>query len=174
MNEAASVFLRADIQRQDGRYLAQWMRNTNVTRYLNEKGNISDELIMLAERAPEGMLSFHLNQRGSFFLICSGDGSSIGFIKLAPSAPKECEIVYAIGDESLWGRGYGRHALDLALNKAFFDMRKEKVTAKIRKENIRSIRAAQHCGMKPVREAGNIRIYEITFREYVEHRHRNG
>lgn len=174
MNEAASVFLRADIQRQDGRSLAQWMRNNNVTRYLNENGNISDELMQLAERAPEGTLSFHLNQRGRFFLICAGDGSSIGFITLAPRAQKECEVVYAIGDEALWGRGYGRHALDLALGKAFFEMRREKVTARIRKGNIRSIRAAQHCGMKPVRAAGDLAVYEITFGEYIEHRHREG
>ena len=33
MNEAASVFLRADIKRKDGYHLASWMQNRGVIRY---------------------------------------------------------------------------------------------------------------------------------------------
>ena len=36
MDKAASVFLRADIQPDDVSHLIRWLRNRNVTRYLNE------------------------------------------------------------------------------------------------------------------------------------------
>ena len=168
MKEAASVFLRADIQREDGRRLAGWMGNQNVTRYLNEKSGVSEEICSLLERAPEGMLSYHFNRHGRFFLICDSGGRSIGFIKLAPCSETGCEVVYAIGEELLWGRGYGRRALDLALQKAFFELRRETVEARIRRENTRSIRAAAHCGMRRVQEIGPLQVYRITAREYME------
>ena len=173
MNEAASVFLRADIKRKDGYHLASWMQNRGVIRYLNEERNISEELISLIERTPEGMLSFHLNQIGRFFLICNKKGDSIGFIRLTPRSDKCCEVVYAIGEEVLWGRGYGKQALELALEKAFFEMRKETVVARINKNNTRSTRTAPHCGMKLTQESEHMQMYQISAREYFEHKKRN-
>lgn len=172
MYEAASVFLRAELQQKDGLQLAAWMRNPNVTRYLNEKGDVSDELIALMERTPEGMLSYHLNQSGRFFLVCSRERGSIGFVRLMPNSDRCSEIVYVIGEELLWGHGYGRHALDLALAKAFFELRRETVIARIKKENVRSIRTALRCGMRLVRKTGRLQTYQITAREYMEHRNR--
>lgn len=170
MDEAASVFLRTDIERKDGYHLAAWMRNRSVIRYLNEEKNISDELIALMDRTPEGMIAFHLNQIGRFFLICNRKGDSIGFIRLTPRSDKCCEIVYVIGEENLWGRGYGKQALELALEKAFFEMRKETVIARIDKSNMRSIRTAKHCGMKLTQESERMQLYQITMREYFEHK----
>lgn len=167
MNEAASVFLRADIRREDGYRLAKWMRNRNVTRYLNEKGDISDELVSLIERTPEGMLSYHLNQAGRFYLVCGGKGEPIGFIRLKPGAEQSCEIVYVIGEEPLWGRGYGRRALELALAKAFFEMRRESVIARIKKGNTRSTRTAAHCGMRLVHSGETMQVYRITAQDYL-------
>ena len=169
MNEAASVFLRADIKRKDGYHLASWMQNRGVIRYLNEERNISEELISLIERTPEGMLSFHLNQIGRVFLICNRKGDSLGFIRLTPKSDTCCEIVYVIGEEMLWGRGYGKQALDLALEKAFFEMRKETVVARIDKSNKRSIRTAMHCGMSLAKESEHMQLFQITAREYFEH-----
>ena len=172
MNEAASVFLRAEIKRKDGYHLASWMQNRSVIRYLNEERNISEELISLIERTPEGMLSYHLNQIGRFFLICNRKGDSIGFIRLTPRSDQCCEIVYVIGEEILWGRGYGKQALELALEKAFFEMRNETVVARIDKSNTRSIRTAMHCGMKLVKDSEHMQLFQISVREYFENRKR--
>lgn len=172
MNEAASVFLRTDIKWKDGYQLASWMRNQNVTRYLNKKDNISDELTCLMERTPEGMLSYHLNRYGKFYLVDSREGDPIGFIRLTPCSDKCCEIVYVIGEELLWGRGYGKRALELALAKAFFEMRMETVVARIKKENIRSTRTAARCGMKLIRDSGHLLIYQITAGEYIQKKSR--
>lgn len=172
MNEAASIFLRADIQTQDGHNLADWMNDRQITEYLNEKEGISEEIISLLDRTPSGMLTYHFNQHGRFFMICAQSGRSIGFIKLAPCSSKNCEIVYAIGEKLLWGRGFGKRALDLALGKAFFEMRMEHVTARIIKANLRSIRAAAHCGMRSTAERNGMLIYDITAAEYIEHKSR--
>jgi len=69
----------------------------------------------------------------------------------------------------LWGRGYGKQALDLALEKAFFEMRKETVVARIDKSNKRSIRTAMHCGMSLAKESEHMQLFQITAREYFEH-----
>ena len=71
------------------------------------------------------------------------------------------------------GRGYGKQALELALEKAFFEMRKETVVARINKNNTRSTRTATHCGMKLTQESEHMQMYQISAREYFEHKKRN-
>lgn len=39
MKKAASIFLRAEIEMNDIELLIRWMKNPNVTRYLNEDTN---------------------------------------------------------------------------------------------------------------------------------------
>ena len=39
MKKAASIFLRAEIEMNDIELLIRWMKNPNVTRYLNENPN---------------------------------------------------------------------------------------------------------------------------------------
>ena len=40
MKKAASIFLRAEIEMNDIELLIRWMKNPNVTRYLNEDQNV--------------------------------------------------------------------------------------------------------------------------------------
>ena len=61
MNEAASVFLRADIKRKDGYHLASWMQNRSVIRYLNEERNISD-----IESACRSVHAMRIHLRGGY------------------------------------------------------------------------------------------------------------
>lgn len=166
MKEAASVFLRADIKMQDGRNLARWMNDQQITEYLNEKENISEEITSLLNRSLPDMLTFHFNQRGRFFMICVGEERSVGFVNLVRRSSGSCEIVYAIGEKQLWGRGYGERALDLALGKAFCEMRMEYASAHIMKDNLRSIRAAARCGMRFIEQKGDLLIYNISAAEH--------
>ena len=39
MKKAASIFLRAEIEMNDIELLIRWMKNPNITRYLNEDPN---------------------------------------------------------------------------------------------------------------------------------------
>ena len=40
MKKAAPIFLRAEIEMNDIELLIRWMKNPNVTRYLNEDPNV--------------------------------------------------------------------------------------------------------------------------------------
>ena len=42
MKKAASIFLRAEIEMNDIELLIRWMKNPNVTRYLNEDPNVEN------------------------------------------------------------------------------------------------------------------------------------
>lgn len=87
--------------------MALWLEKPQITRYLNEHASVVYDLTRLADTVPEPMLGFHLNRQGRFFIICCTEGDAIGFVKLARTAiPGEYEIVYAIGEDALWGFGY--------------------------------------------------------------------
>lgn len=89
---------------RDVELLSQWMENPIITRYLNEMPGVSDSLRDLAGKIPAPLLALRFNQEGRFFLVCEKDGEAIGFVKLRPLQSRGThEIVYAIGEESLWG-----------------------------------------------------------------------
>lgn len=96
-------------------------------------------------------------------MICPGDGQAIGFVKLARTAAAgEYEIVYAIGEESLWGQGYGKTAIGKALTFAFAfaDLQAVSVIAKINPENTRSRRLAAACGFREVGLSGEMTLFQ--------------
>ena len=78
------------------------------------------------------------------------------------------EIVYAIGEESLWGPGYGKGAVRSALSAAFLDSRAERVIARIDPENTRSIRSVCACGFSRCGKEGKLHLYDLTQERYLE------
>ena len=98
-----------------------------------------------------------------------GVGEAIGFVKLRPLQSRGThEIVYAIGEESLWGRGYGKGAVRSALSAAFLDSRAERVIARIDPENTRSIRSVCACGFSRCGKEGKLHLYDLTQERYLE------
>jgi len=169
MDKAPSIFLRAQVEPQDVRNMAQWMRNRQVTRYLNEDENVSGELEQVLSAVPAPLLTCRLNQRGRFFLVCRERNDSIGFVRLARQTEKDCyEVVFAIGDEDLWGNGFGSQALLEAQKQAFFDWRAKKLTAKIYKNNTRSLHTVRRCGFTCERKLEALDRYSITMDEYLD------
>lgn len=168
MERAASIFLRADIRPQDGHNMIRWVENKNVTRYLHESRYVADEIRTLLEQTPPHLLTYHFNRNGQFYLVCKEDGDSIGFVKLLRLPDGRCEVVYVIGEESLWGHGLGRQTLKLVLNKAFFENRASAVIAKIHTDNLRSIRTAVHCGMRVFEERERLTVYSVSMETYLK------
>ena len=160
MKKAASVFLRGDICRRDLELMALWLEKPQITRYLNEHASVVYDLTRLADTVPEPMLGYHLNRQGRFFIICCAEGDAIGFVKLARTAiPGEYEIVYAIGEDSLWGFGYGKAAIHKALSLAFSQPEVRSVVAKIDPCNVRSRRLASACGFQEVGQEGSLLLF---------------
>lgn len=88
MRKAASIFLRACERRRDLDNMIYWLKNPEVTRFLNEDAGVISYLSRLADTVPEPMLTFHLNAMGRFFMICLEDGTAVGFVKLAKTAAR--------------------------------------------------------------------------------------
>ena len=169
MKKAASVFLRTEMTLRDVELLSQWMENPIITRYLNEMPGVSDSLRDLAGKIPAPLLALRFNQEGRFFLVCEKDGEAIDFVKLRPLQSRGThEIVYAIGEESLWGRGYGKGAVRSALSAAFLDSCAERVIARIDPENTRSIRSVCACGFSRCGKEGKLHLYDLTQERYLE------
>jgi RimJ/RimL family protein N-acetyltransferase len=167
MKKAASIFLRADMNPQDVVNISFWLENRDVTRYLNETAS-PEALRRLAETTPAPLLTCRFNQYGKFFLVC-GDRDPIGFVKLREQGGASgcCEVVVAIGDERLWGNGYGTDAMRAAQTHAFFERRVKKMIAKIYHGNVRSERMVRCCGFREEERLEKLSRYSITFDEYV-------
>lgn len=100
MKKAASAFLRMEICHADITCMIRWMRNPNVTKYLNEAPDVARSLEQLVRSVPEPMYQYHLCRTGHFFMVCHQQNESVGFVKLLPTAMEGAyEIVYVIGEE---------------------------------------------------------------------------
>ena len=86
MKKAASAFLRMEICHADITRMIRWMRNPNVTKYLNEAPDVAQSLEQLVRSVPEPMYQYHLSRTGHFFMVCHQENESVGFVKLLPTA----------------------------------------------------------------------------------------
>lgn len=160
-----TLFLRQDITEEDILLLAKWMSDRDVTRFLNEDREISSALRSLTElRTPSYTL--YLNKNGVFRMLCRENGKAVGFARIY-ERPNGTELVLAVGEKELWGRGIGRSAIRLLLSHAFFELRSEKAVAVIHEDNLRSKRAFAHCGFSPVGKNGNCLRYELTMADFL-------
>lgn len=166
MGRSHSVFLRKEIHEQDCINMVRWITNEDVSRYLNESHDLKGDIEKLYQRAGEEMLAMRLNQNGHFYLVCEDDNTSIGYVKLSSLTDRCYEVVYCIGEESLWGYGLGEETLAHTLRVAFLEKRADSVVARIDHDNVRSLRTAAHCGMKYMKDFHQMAVYRITAEEY--------
>ena len=76
------VSLRLDVDVFDARNIIKWLRNKDVTQYLNEDENNALALEHLINTGQAGLLTYHLNQNSRFFLLDNEDEKCLGFITL--------------------------------------------------------------------------------------------
>jgi len=168
MKKVDSISLRTEIYPHDMERLIEWMENPDVTCYLNEDDHVADELRQMLLTVPAPMLAFHLNRLGRFSLVCDTEDSAIGFIKLKELPEQDTyEIVIVIGEEDLWGRGYGAGAVHMALNRAFLEWHARKVVARIHVNNHRSIRMMCSCGFTCEHDDAPLSRYGLTLETYL-------
>jgi RimJ/RimL family protein N-acetyltransferase len=169
MERAASIFLRADITGKDAGNIIDWLENVKITQYLNEDKNAVRDISCLLDNTPVHLLTYHFNRFGRFYVISKKDGNSIGFVKLKEiHTDSVFEIVVAIGNENIWGKGYGSKAVSEALKMVFFEWRAKKVIANIHAENKRSMRVFEKNGFIRESEGINSFKYEITINQFLK------
>lgn len=125
----------ADITR-----MIRWMRNPNVTKYLNEAPDVAQSLEQLVRSVPEPMYQYHLCRTGHFFMVCHQENESVGFVKL----------------------------LLTAMEGAFLHLRADRFVAKVMPQNLRSIRCVRACGFQQMAEMPRLIRFEITFDAYCQ------
>ncbi|MFH5837180.1 GNAT family N-acetyltransferase [Proteiniclasticum sp. C24MP] len=140
------ITLRQDIFTEDALKIADWLEDHEIVAYLNEEDQISDQIRQMVNSSNLPIYNQIFNRRGLFYLICL-HGESIGYVKFVPKKSGH-EIVITIGDKGLWGQGYGKTALKKALSEAFFSLRYEKIDAKIKTMNKRSLFMFEHIGFE--------------------------
>jgi len=174
MKKAASVFLRAEITREDIENIIDWLENEAVTQYLEDGLDTVDMLRGMTEYVPEHFYTMMLNDNGMFYII---DGTidedeepiPVGFLRLDEYEHNRYELVFAVGREDMWGNGLGKAAVRDALSIAFFELRADNVRALVRRENIRSARVLTGSGFLPDCSGDRHMEYSLTLKDYLKH-----
>lgn len=163
---ASQIELRQEVTRNDVQTMMSWMKDNEITKYLNESADIIFELQRAIERVNMAILTHLFNSCGSFYLIYSHNTEPVGFLKLVRK-PQLTEIVIVIGDKKRWGKGLGKASIKKALEIAFFQWRVSHVIAKIDPSNERSVKMFENAGFLLINEYSNMKIYSLSLDNYI-------
>lgn len=142
---APFIALCPEITRSNALTLMDWLEDEAVTRYLSDSRHVSRMIEQVLGRVQLPILTHLFNQGGRFFMACDQHDVPVGFVRLVKTGAN-CEMVLVIGDRDNWGRNLGASALREGMKLAFFEMRAEKLIAKIHPDNVRSLSAFQRSG----------------------------
>ncbi|MCK0509768.1 bifunctional GNAT family N-acetyltransferase/nucleoside diphosphate kinase regulator [Aromatoleum buckelii] len=145
------VSLCPEITRANALTLMDWLEDEDVTRFLSDSRHVSRSIEQVIGRVQLPILTHLFNQGGRFFMAYDQHDVPVGFVRLVKMGP-DCEMVLVIGDRDNWGRKFGASAIREGMKLAFFEMRAEKLIAKIHPENVRSLNAFLRSGFLPESE----------------------
>lgn len=92
------IDLRLDVRVEDAKKMIEWLKDEEVTKFLNDDINSAQSLESVINSGNAFLLTYYLNQDGRFFMV-DLNKKSIGFINLFTIVPKEIyEIVIVIGN----------------------------------------------------------------------------
>lgn len=160
------ISLCPEVTRSDALTLMHWLEDDAVVRYLSDSQDVSRSIERAIARVHMPILTHLFNQGGRFFMACDRHDRPVGFVRLVKSGT-ECEMVLVIGNREDWGRRLGGSAISEAMKLAFFDMRAEKLIAKIHAENTRSLKAFLRCGFLLDREMPPLQSFSVTAERYL-------
>jgi regulator of nucleoside diphosphate kinase len=139
------IALCPEITRANALTLMDWLEDEGVTRYLSDSRHVSRFIEQVIGRVQLPILTHLFNQGGRFFMAYDGQDVPVGFVRLV-KVGRDCEMVLVIGNRDNWGRKLGASAIREGMKLAFFDMRADKLIAKIHPDNARSLKAFLRSG----------------------------
>ena len=163
---APFIALCPEITRSNALTLMDWLEDEAVTRYLSDSRHVSRMIEQVLGRVQLPILTHLFNQGGRFFMACDQHDVPVGFVRLVKTGAN-CEMVLVIGDRGNWGRNLGASALREGMKLAFFEMRAEKLIAKIHPDNVRSLKAFQHSGFVVESETPAIKTLVMDSARYL-------
>ncbi|MCC6250445.1 MAG: GNAT family N-acetyltransferase [Rubrivivax sp.] len=158
--------LRPEITRADALTLIDWLEDDDVTRHLSDSRHVSREIEQVIGRVQLPVLTHLFNQGGRFFMACDRHDVPVGFVRLVKTGT-DCEMVLVIGNRENWGRRLGPSAIGESMKLAFFEMRAEKLIARIHPDNARSLKAFQRCGFALESQAPSLASFAMTSARYL-------
>jgi len=163
---APFIALCPEITRSNALTLMDWLEDEAVTRYLSDSRHVSRMIEQVLGRVQLPILTHLFNQGGRFFMACDQHDVPVGFVRLVKTGAN-CEMVLVIGDRGNWGRNLGASALREGMKLAFFEMRAEKLIAKIHPDNVRSLTAFQRSGFVVESETPAIKTLVMDSARYL-------
>lgn len=160
------ISLCPEITRADAFNLMDWLEDEHVTRYLSDSRHVSRFIEQVIGRVQLPILTHLFNQGGRFFMAYDRDDVPVGFVRLV-KAGTDCEMVLVIGNRDNWGRKLGASAIREGMKLAFFDMRAEKLIAKIHADNERSLKAFERCGFLLESQTPALHSFAMTSDRYL-------
>ncbi|MGB3070551.1 MAG: GNAT family N-acetyltransferase [Ottowia sp.] len=160
------ISLCPEITRANALTLMDWLEDENVVRYLSDSRHVSRFIEQVIGRVQLPILTHLFNQGGRFFMAYDRHDVPVGFVRLVKNGA-DCEIVLVIGDRDNWGRKLGVTAIREGMKLAFFDMRAEKLIAKIHADNARSLKAFLRCGFVLETETSTLKSFSMTSARYL-------
>jgi regulator of nucleoside diphosphate kinase len=160
------VSLRPEITRADALTLMDWLDDECVTRHLSDSRHVSRFIEQVISRVQLPILTHLFNQGGRFFMVCDRHDVPVGFVRLVKTG-LACEMVLVIGNRDNWGRQLGASAIREAMKLAFFEMRAEKLIAKVHPDNARSLKVFQCCGFLLETQVSALKSFAMTSERYL-------
>jgi len=160
------ISLSPEITRANALTLMDWLEDEGVTRYLSDSRDVSRFIERVIARVQLPILTHLFNQGGRFFMAYDQHDVPVGFVRLVKKGP-DCEMVLVIGDRDNWGRKLGASAIREGMKLAFFDMRAEKLIAKIHPDNARSLKAFLRCGFLLESETPAMASFAMSLERYL-------
>ena len=139
------VSLCPEITRSDALMLMDWFEDECVTRHLSDSRHVARFIEQVIDRVQLPILTHLFNQGSRFFMVCDEHDRPVGFVRLV-MAGRVCEMVLVIGDRDSWGRRLGASAIRETMKRAFFEMRAERSSPKVHRDNVRSLKVFQRSG----------------------------
>jgi regulator of nucleoside diphosphate kinase len=143
-----------------------WLEDEYVTRYLSDSRHVSRFIEQVIGRVQLPILTHLFNQGGRFFMAYDRHDVPVGFVRLVKAGP-DCEMVLVIGNRDNWGRKLGASAIREGMKLAFFEMRADKLVAKIHPENARSLKAFERCGFLLESQTPALKTFVMTSERYL-------
>lgn len=160
------VSLCPEITRYDALTLMGWLGDECVTRYLSDSRHVSRFIEEVIGRVQLPILTHLFNQGGRFFMAYDRHDVPVGFVRLVKTGA-DCEMVLVIGNRDNWGRKLGASAIREGMKIAFFDIRADKLIAKIHTENARSLKAFESCGFLLESQTPALKSFAISSERYL-------
>lgn len=161
------IFLCPEITRENAVTLIKWLKDDVVRKYLSDSNNTSQSIEQTIARVNLPVLTHLFNQNGRFYMAYNKQNIPMGFVRLVKKGT-DFEIVIVIGDQNNWGKKLGTSTIRESMKVAFFELRAQKVIAKIHKENKRSIQAFINSGFLLQSETAALKVFTITMDHYLK------